>query len=66
MKNKILLWGLLFVGIHSLRAQTSYQDIMKQNVAALDTMTTTSNFQSLANTFERIASVEQKQWLPYY
>ena len=40
---------------------------MKNNIAAIDTsFKNPQNLLSLANNFERIATAEKTQWLPYY
>lgn len=43
-----------------------YQKAMEKNVAALDTTQSAAAFQTLGNTFTRIAEVEKDKWLPYY
>ena len=39
---------------------------MKKNLSLFDSAKTTSQFQAVANTFERIGDAEKTQWLPYY
>jgi hypothetical protein len=39
---------------------------MQPNIAALDTTRNSATLQDLANSFERIATAEKTQWLPYY
>ncbi len=39
---------------------------MKKNLALFDSAKTTADYQTLANTFERIGDAEKTQWLPYY
>lgn len=43
-----------------------YQQAMETNVATLDTVHTTEEWDNIANTFQRIADAEKTQWLPYY
>jgi tetratricopeptide (TPR) repeat protein len=39
---------------------------MEKNLGAMDTCKTQGSYQKVANTFERIANAEKKEWLPYY
>ena len=39
---------------------------MKKTLALFDSAKSTVQFQTLANTFERIGDAEKTQWLPYY
>lgn len=52
----------------SLFAQSEkYRGAMKSNIAAFDTSSANVNLlPALSNTFERIATAEKNQWLPYY
>ena len=43
-----------------------YVAAMKKNLELLDSAKTTQDYQTVANTFERIGDAEKTQWLPYY
>jgi tetratricopeptide (TPR) repeat protein len=43
-----------------------YIAAMNKNLALFDSAKTTADYQTLANTFERIGDAEKTQWLPYY
>lgn len=43
-----------------------YVAAMQKNFALFDSAKTTQDFQTVANTFERIGDAEKTQWLPYY
>jgi hypothetical protein len=47
-------------------AQKKYEEAMKRNLTMLDTVNTMAGMQSLANSFERIATAEKDKWLPWY
>jgi hypothetical protein len=65
--KKINLFLLGFLCIASANAQSDrYVAAMKKNLAQFDSVKTTSDYQSLAGTFERIGDAEKTQWLPYY
>lgn len=64
--KSILLSFLLFTGLISFAQSDRYNDAMKKNLALFDSAKTTADYQSLANTFERIGDAEKTQWLPYY
>jgi len=62
---------LIFIGFLcsaiTIHAQDDkYVAIMKKNLAMFDSAKTMQDFQTLANTFERIGDAEKTQWLPYY
>ena len=50
-----------------MQAQSDkYVDAMKKNLVMFDSAKTPQDFQTVANTFERIGDAEKTQWLPYY
>lgn len=66
MKKFYLLPFLLLGGFQSQAQSSKYEAAIKQNLAVLDTAKTAANLQKLASSFERIATSEKTQWLPYY
>lgn len=71
MKKYIYTFALLLSLIsYSSLAQTgtgeAYENNMKATIALYDSVKSMSDYQNIANTFERIASVEKEAWLPSY
>ena len=67
MKKLLLINTFILVSIISFAQSEKYMTVMKNNIAAIDTsFKNPANLLSLANNFERIASAEKNQWLPYY
>ncbi|HTQ64249.1 MAG TPA: hypothetical protein VMI12_05600 [Puia sp.] len=65
MKSVIFL--TLLCGALTANAQSDrYMSAMKANLSLLDSAKTTQDYQTVANTFERIGDAEKTQWLPYY
>ena len=48
------------------RDVSSFESVMLQNIAQLDTTSSASALIGLANNFERIAQVEKTKWEPFY
>ncbi len=70
MKNTIVLLAFAFISTIGF-AQTDttkskYVTSMEKQVALLDTAYTAATMQKSYNSFERIANVEKKEWLPDY
>jgi len=64
---KSLLLCSLILGVLVSSAQSDkYMEAMKKNLNLFDSAKTSADYQSLANTFERIGDAEKTQWLPYY
>ena len=65
---KKLLLAIAFFGITSAQAQSEkYTAAMKTNLAMIDSaFKNPHQLLELANNFERIATAEKNQWLPYY
>ena len=64
---KSLLLSLLMFGFFMASGQSEkYLDAMKKNLALFDSAKSNADYQSLANTFERIGNAEKTQWLPFY
>lgn len=65
MKNILLILALLLSTV-ALRAESQYQEAMKEAIAEIETAKTADEFLDLANKFSRIAEAEPKEWLPEY
>jgi hypothetical protein len=64
---KSILFSFLLLGTLFTNGQSDkYEAAMKKNLALFDSAKSTAQFQTLANTFERIGDAEKTQWLPYY
>jgi len=68
MKNSVLLFLTLTLSIssYSNALAGNYKEAMKTALSQLDSAKTQEDFQAAANTFERIAKAEPKEWLPLY
>ena len=67
MKKLLLLTLILFITITSFSQSEKFTQAMKKNLAAMDSsFKNPSELLKLANSFERIATAEKNQWLPYY
>lgn len=67
MKKQILIVWLALTVFMSARAdEKSYNEAMVTALAQLKTAASPTDFNNVANQFERIARAEQNQWLPYY
>lgn len=65
MKNLLLTASLLFIGFTAF-AQSAFEKAMTEKVAKIELHNTPEEFTALANDFDRIATKESTQWLPYY
>ncbi|HTS43415.1 MAG TPA: hypothetical protein VMH01_03390 [Puia sp.] len=64
---KSFIFSLLTSVVLTGYAQSDkYMAAMKKNLELLDSAKTTQDYQTVANTFERIGDAEKTQWLPYY
>lgn len=67
MKRIILFCFAAVLGMSGFAQSEKYTAAMKANLSALDTsFKNPANLLAMANNFERIASAEKNQWLPYY
>lgn len=67
MKKLLLSAIILFITVAVFAQNEKFTVAMKKNLAAMDTsFKNPANLLAVANTFERVASVEKNQWLPYY
>lgn len=65
MKN-LILTILLFFAVSAAFANDAYTNAMKKNLMALEQAKTIAEYTAIANTFERIASMQTEEWLPAY
>lgn len=67
MKKAIIIFLGFFLSTNlSLSAQSDYQNYMYESIALYDSVKTLSDYQNIANRFDRIASKETNEWLPNY
>lgn len=67
MKQLSIFTIALFATLGTFAQSEKYTAAMKKNLAAMDTaFNSPASLISLANSFERIATTEKNQWLPYY
>lgn len=66
MKKILLPFLLLIVAVNTNADDGKFVKAMEKNIAMIDTASSLSSFQSIANSFERIANAEKDKWLPYY
>jgi hypothetical protein len=65
--KKILVPVLLLIFVFNANADDDkFVKAMEKNIAMIDTASSLSSFQNIANSFERIANAEKDKWLPYY
>ena len=64
---KSILLSVFLFGLITANAQSDkYVAAMQKTLVIFDSAKTTADFQSVANSFERIGDAEKTQWLPYY
>jgi hypothetical protein len=64
---KTILFLSSFLLVFSASGQNKkFISMMEKNIAMMDTCKSISSYQKTANSFERIANVEKKEWLPAY
>ncbi len=68
MKAKVLfiLLGLTLSFSTVFADEKSYNEAMAATLEQMKTAASPTDFNAIANQFERIAQAEQNQWLPYY
>jgi hypothetical protein len=64
--KSLILSTLVLCSLAVFAQSDKYADAMKKNLEQMDAATTTQDFQTVANSFERIGDAEKTQWLPYY
>lgn len=57
---------LLLVAITSTAFSSKYEEVMKNNIDKLYTLSSSVELQALGNQFERIGNAESDKWLPDY
>ncbi len=67
MKKLLLIISGCFLMLSSFAQNEKFVTAMKKNLSEMDSaFKNPANLLSLANNFERIATAEKKEWLPYY
>jgi hypothetical protein len=67
MKKLIILSTIIITSFSSFAQSEKFVAAMKKNITQIDSAFTKPDlFISLANNFERIATSEKSQWLPFY
>jgi len=67
MKKLFLTTLILFITVALFAQSEKYTAAMKKNLEGLDSgMRNPASLLIVANNFERIATAEKTQWLPYY
>jgi hypothetical protein len=67
MKKLSILTAIIFLAVCSFAQSEKYAAAMKKNLAGMDSsFKNPADLVKLANSFERIATAEKSQWLPYY
>ena len=65
MKKYLLLLLVVMLPLNSY-ADDKFTKAMEKNISMIDTASSLNSFQTIANSFERIANAEKDKWLPYY
>jgi hypothetical protein len=66
MKRFIVLLAASLLTTATFAQSERYVKAMEEKLAVMDTTRNGATLQDLANAFERIATAEKNQWLPYY
>jgi hypothetical protein len=66
MKKLNLLLIAVILVVTANAQSDKFVAAMKKNLAMFDSVKTTTEYQSLSASFERIGDAEKTQWLPYY
>ncbi len=67
MKKLSLLTAVLLLAVCSFAQSEKYVAAMKKNLAGMDSsFKSTADLIKMSNSFERIATTEKSEWLPYY
>lgn len=66
MKHLTLTIAFLFITLLGFAQADKYTLAMQNGIITSDSAKTVENFTNVANYFERIATAEQKEWLPNY
>lgn len=66
MKHFSFMLAACLLAVTTFAQSAKYVSAMEQNIKALDTTRSVEGLNKLAHTFERIATAEKGEWLPYY
>lgn len=66
MKKVILSLTLICLSVLTFGQNKKFITSMEKIIASMDTANSTESYRSIANSFERIANAETKEWLPDY
>ncbi|HEV7232094.1 MAG TPA: hypothetical protein VGO45_12230 [Bacteroidia bacterium] len=66
MKKIAALFLTLSLALSCIGQNKKYISVMEKNLHEMDTCKTIHGYQMVANSFERIANAEKKEWLPTY
>lgn len=67
MKKLFLVTSVFFITMAATAQNEKYTAAMKKNLAAMDSsFKNPADLLTAANNFERVATAEKTQWLPYY
>ncbi|MCZ8215293.1 MAG: hypothetical protein O9262_03595, partial [Cyclobacteriaceae bacterium] len=61
-----LMIGVLIFAAQTVFANDKYTEVMQKNIEAVYEAKSVEDFQSLANTFHRIAEAEKTKWEAFY
>jgi hypothetical protein len=67
MKQSLFLFmGVLLLAGDAVGQNKKFISVMEKNIHMMDTCKSAPSYQQVANSFERIANAEKKEWLPPY
>src|ERR1035438_3754940 len=66
MKKNIISMALVCLSFLSFGQSSKFILVMEKNIASMDTAKSIESYKLIANSFERTANVERKEWLPKY
>ena len=66
MKKAILFLATLLTVFQAAAQNKKYLSSMEKNLHMMDTCRSIGSYQQVANSFERVANAEKKEWLPPY
>lgn len=66
MKNSITFLAALLLTISTFAQSERYTSMMQKTITEMEATRDGEELKGIANKFERIASAEGKEWLPYY
>lgn len=66
MKKSIVFLAAFFITISTFAQSPRYTEMMENTIAEMEATRDGEELKNIANKFERVASAEGKEWLPYY